>query len=98
MQHPKYGCTRRELLHEEYVEGSKGGGMGQPPHGFRVCPPLPAFLPLTISIKPVHFQEHCDAHQRENSTLMKRDERMRRFLRLVWVFALSIVLQLSLLT
>eukprot|EP00884_Botryococcus_braunii_P007304 jgi/Botrbrau1/16575/Bobra.0068s0006.1 len=33
--HPKYGCTRRELLHEEYVEGSKGGGMGQPPDGFR---------------------------------------------------------------
>ncbi|KAK9905015.1 hypothetical protein WJX75_007824 [Coccomyxa subellipsoidea] len=30
----KYGRTRRELLYEEYVEGSKRGGIGQPKEGF----------------------------------------------------------------
>ncbi|EIE19012.1 alpha/beta-hydrolase [Coccomyxa subellipsoidea C-169] len=30
----KYGRTRRELLYEEYVEGSKRGGIGQPKDGF----------------------------------------------------------------
>ena len=35
-QDKKYGRTRRELLHEEYVEGSKRGGIGQPKHGFMV--------------------------------------------------------------
>ena len=35
-QDKKYGRTRRELLHEEYVEGSKRGGIGQPQHGFMV--------------------------------------------------------------
>jgi pimeloyl-ACP methyl ester carboxylesterase len=34
LQDKKYGRTRRELLHEEYVEGSKRGGIGQPRHGF----------------------------------------------------------------
>ena len=36
MQDKKYGRTRRELLHEEYVEGSKRGGIGQPKDGFEV--------------------------------------------------------------
>ncbi|DBA73506.1 TPA: hypothetical protein ACH3X1_011532 [Trebouxia sp. C0004] len=31
----KYKRTRRSLLHEEYVEGQKGGGMGQPESGFK---------------------------------------------------------------
>ena len=35
-QDKKYGRTRRELLHEEYVEGSKRGGIGQPKDGFEV--------------------------------------------------------------
>ena len=35
-QDKKYGRTRRELLHEEYVEGSKRGGIGQPKEGFEV--------------------------------------------------------------
>ncbi|KAK9864731.1 hypothetical protein WJX84_003798, partial [Apatococcus fuscideae] len=30
----RWGRTRHSLLHEEYVEGSKGGGLGQPQHGF----------------------------------------------------------------
>lgn len=56
MQHPKYGCTRRELLHEEYVEGSKGGGMGQPPEGFKVClsPPCLAFCACPVHAFPLH--------------------------------------------
>ena len=35
-QDKRYGRTRRELLQEEYVEGSKHGGIGQPQHGFSV--------------------------------------------------------------
>lgn len=35
-QDRKYGRTRRELLYEEYVEGSKRGGIGQPKEGFEV--------------------------------------------------------------
>ncbi|KAK9819995.1 hypothetical protein WJX72_004920 [[Myrmecia] bisecta] len=31
----RYGRTRKELLHEEYVETSKGAAVGQPPHGFQ---------------------------------------------------------------
>ena len=37
VQDKKYGRTRRELLHEEYVEGSKRGGIGQPKDGFEVA-------------------------------------------------------------
>ena len=36
MQDRRWGRTRHSLLHEEYVEGSKGGGIGQPDHGFKV--------------------------------------------------------------
>lgn len=38
MQDAKYKRTRRSLLHEEYVEGQKGGGVGQPDAGFKVSP------------------------------------------------------------
>ncbi|KAL3134650.1 hypothetical protein ABBQ32_007659 [Trebouxia sp. C0010 RCD-2024] len=31
----KHRRTRRDLLHEEYVEGQKGGGVGQPDAGFK---------------------------------------------------------------
>ncbi len=47
-QDKKYGRTRRELLHEEYVEGSKRGGIGQPKDGFEV-----GFVVLLCS--PLHF-------------------------------------------
>ena len=47
-QDKKYGRTRRELLHEEYVEGSKRGGIGQPKEGFEV-PHDPAVHPLHLS-------------------------------------------------
>jgi hypothetical protein len=36
VQDAKYKRTRRSLLHEEYVEGQKGGGVGQPESGFKV--------------------------------------------------------------
>lgn len=32
---PRYGKTREELLQESYVEGSEGGGPGQPVYGFK---------------------------------------------------------------
>ena len=35
-QDAKYKRTRRDLLHAEYVEGQKGGGVGQPEAGFKV--------------------------------------------------------------
>lgn len=41
LQDRKYKRTRKSLLHEEYVEGQKGGGIGQPDHGFKVAA-LPA--------------------------------------------------------
>ena len=40
LQDRKHGRTRRELLREEYVEGSKHGGIGQPSTGFRVRFPI----------------------------------------------------------
>ena len=39
------GRTRRQLLQEEYVESSRGGGPGQSNHGFKVHPWCAAFLP-----------------------------------------------------
>jgi hypothetical protein len=36
VQDAKYKRTRRSLLQEEYVEGQKGGGVGQPESGFKV--------------------------------------------------------------
>ena len=47
-QDKKYGRTRRELLHEEYVEGSKRGGIGQPKEGFEVLDGSAVF-PLHLS-------------------------------------------------
>lgn len=35
-QDAKHRRTRRDLLHAEYVEGQKGGGLGQPEAGFKV--------------------------------------------------------------
>lgn len=36
LQDDRYGRTREELLQESYLEGSEGGGPGQPTHGFKV--------------------------------------------------------------
>lgn len=36
LQDAKYKRTRRDLLHAEYVEGQKGGGVGQPEAGLKV--------------------------------------------------------------
>ena len=57
------GRTRQQLLQEEYVEGSRGGGMQQPNYGFQVVPWCAAALyhalPTACSLSALQDRQHC---------------------------------------
>ena len=69
VQDKKYGRTRRELLHEEYVEGSKRGGIGQPKEGFEVlCDSAVPHLDLTACESRLPF---CGLNQHNSTACCK---------------------------
>lgn len=54
----RYGRTREELLQESYLEGSEGGGPGQPTHGFKGQ--LHAVFSHSLSKKEVKVIKEAD--------------------------------------